>query len=80
MGGGAAELWNDEVELLAEGLLRLAVRRLFLARSPQAELEAWQTIECDLSLQLIELLGCDAEVILFQVRLEHERRKSGRGK
>lgn len=76
--GAHAEFWDDEVELLAAGLLRLAVRKLFLARSAQAELEAWQTLECDLSLQLIELLGCDAEVILFQVRLQHERRRRAR--
>lgn len=78
--GQLAELWDDEVELVAAGLLRLAARKLLLARSARAEVEAWQTLESDLSRQLMELLGCDAEVMLYQIRLECEGRRVGRGK
>lgn len=78
--GTHAEFWDDEVELLAAGLLRLAVRKLFLARSSKSEFEAWRSLESDLCRRLVEQLGCDADVILYQIRLEHERRKAGRGK
>lgn len=80
LGGGAAEFWDDELQLFATGLLRAAVRKLLFARSAQAELAAWRTLDSELSKRLIEQLGCDAEVILFQIRLERERRKAGRGK
>ena len=78
--GAHAEFWDDEVELLAAGLLSLAVRKLLLARSTKGELEAWRTLDSQLSRRLIEQLGCDADVILYPIRLEHERRRSGRGK
>lgn len=78
--GQLAQLWDDEVELVAAGLLSLAARKLLLARSARAEVEAWQTLESDLSRQLMELLGCDADVMLYQIRLERERRKMARGK
>ena len=77
--GAHAEFWDDEVELLAAGLLSWAVRKLLLARSTKGELEAWRTLVSQLSRRLIEQLGCDADVILYQIRLEHERRRSGRG-
>lgn len=78
--GAEAGLWDDELQFFATGILRAAVQKLLLARSTKAEAEAWRTLESNLSRRLIEQLGCDAEVILFQIRLERERRKMARGK
>ena len=50
--GAHAEFWDDEVELLAAGLLSLAVRKLLLARSTKGELEAWMRQQGDTGAQM----------------------------
>lgn len=72
------ELWNDELELFAVGLIKAAVFKLLLARTAKAELEAWATLESTLGRDLIEGLGCEPDVIFSLIRARLQQRRRGR--